>query len=77
MIKGLFNEQSVGSICDKKNVCSETKGPITSMDNDIIIIFEIVPIPGVSRGGIQRRRTITPTKSVDKPTVKLVCSEIP
>lgn len=34
-------------------------------------------MPGVSRRGIQRKRTKTPTINVDKPTVKLVCSDIP
>tara|TARA_Y100000746_G_C15276307_1_gene355717 strand:- start:149 stop:433 length:285 start_codon:yes stop_codon:yes gene_type:complete len=40
-------------------------------------MFEIVPIPGISRRGIQKKRTETPTINVDKPTVKFVCSEIP
>ena len=40
-------------------------------------MFEIVPIPGISRRGIQRKRTKTPTIKVDKPTVKPVCSDIP
>ena len=44
---------------------------------EIKIIFETVPIPGLSRRGIQNKRTKTPTINVDKPTVKLVCSEIP
>ena len=53
------------------------KGAITSIEIEIKIMFEIVPIPGTSRRGIQNKRTKTPTINVDKPTVKLVCSEIP
>ena len=61
----------------KRFDCSGIKGCITSIANEIKTILEIVPIPGVSLRGIQRKRTKTPTINVDKPTVKFVCSDIP
>jgi len=59
------------------SVWSGIKGAITSIANAIKMALRIVPIPGSSRKGIQRKRTKTLTINVDIPTVKSVCSVIP
>ena len=62
---------------DRPEALSGINGLITSIDSAISIAFNIVPIPGVSLIGIQRKRTNKLIINVDSPTEKSVCSVIP